>query len=528
MPVGGLRTWLAEKPDGTFGDDLDWDDVAVWIRKKHFTDQENNRRKVARKHHEFFIGQGEEYMWQLVEKVHTDKQVIELRQQWVEVANHVNPLRRLYEMLSVTYALPAKRVVDDEGGNKRYEALVLASRQHEVAQNWCMWGNFHKQLIVGVRIRTNTRGEKEPKIDVIPPSQFWALASPVDPTKLLALGMELDTDLPRRPDDIPKWFVMTDVEQFYMTETGFIIKPSIVEDHEWDRMPYLLLSVDPPLDGLIDRGAGKNAVAAHQAIWFTHVLLAKETKSATKIPVIAGDITNVALRQAIDTEIPFVASDGTIVSAINMGMDLDQFRDNANYLYEGTAADHNLPPQLLHHAGVQSAQARELMRAPLKEMRRKQEIYWRAFEHEFAEIQSMVMKREMPIYAFDTEGHRVNFAELMTALDPKTDTEVFEHKRRLGLTNTLAQLIKQDPDLDEEGALEQLLVNIGVEEKRVEFMRDLIRLNSGLNAPVVTEPPSPEGSTTEAGRGFGAGTPPEKGAGTPPPNGRGKKRRRNA
>lgn len=526
MPVGGIRTWLAERSDGTFGDDLDWDEVAAWIRKKHFTDLENKRRATARKHHEFFIGQGEEYMQQLIEKVHTDKQVIELRKQWVEVANHVNPLRRLYKMLSVTYALPAKRSVEDEEGNKRYEALVLASRQHEVAQNWCMWGNFHKQLIVGMRIRTNTQGKKEPKIDVIPPSQFWALASPVDATKLLALGMELDTDLPRRPADIPKWFVMTDQEQFYMTETGFIIKPSIVEAHGWARMPYLLLSVDPPLDGLIDKGAGKNAVAAHQAIWFQHVLLEKESKSATKIPVIAGDITNIALRQAIDTEIPFVASDGTIVSAIDMGMDLDQFRDNANYLYEGAAADHNLPPQLLHHAGVQSAQARELMRAPLKEERLNQEVYWRAFEHEFAEIQSMVTKRQMSKYAFDVENHRVDFAGFVTALDPKTDVEVFEHKRRLGLDNTIAQLIKQNPDLDEEGALQQLVVNIKVEEARVKLMRDLIRLNSGMNRPVVSEPPSPEGSTIDAGRGFGAGTPPEKGAGTPPTNGRGKKRRR--
>jgi hypothetical protein len=452
--------------------------VGAWIRRSVLTQEDAERRDRAQRRHEFYGGGGDRRMADFIARVFRDRDVIAKRQAWVESSKHANPLRRLIVEGATLYAVPARRTVADPEGQRRYSLLQRMCRQDELALCWSRWGMLHNNLLLGMRVRRTER-ERVPLIDIIDPGHFWVLPSPVDPTRLLAVGIEIGREMPRGDDRDPYWLVCSDYEQGFLTKGGRVISESFIE-HGWPRMPYLLLSVEPPHGQLLDSMTGENAVAAHMQIWFQHILLAKEAKSATKIPVIAGDATVMARQQAADSEVPVEAPDGTVISAVDLGMDLSQFRATAQYIYESVAADHGLSPGLLHHQGVQSAEARELMRAPLKEQRRMQEIYYRELERQFVEIQSMVLARQMPELAFSTEGWRIDFGESSTALDPKAQLELFEHKRRLGLTDTVVEMIRANPDLDYEAAMRELAEHVEVELTRNALMRPLQQISGSM------------------------------------------------
>lgn len=489
----GLNHWLAQLPSGTFGKDLSMEEVAAWIRRRHWDTQgtadervDYERRAHNRKLHEFFEGRGNPHMRTLIEKVFTNPEVKKLRKDWVAVANHTNVLHRLTVAQSTTYSLPAKRTVAGKDDNRTYQQLQRMARQDDFARRWCQWGNLHKQLLVGYRVRETTREGKQPVIDVVPPHRFFVVTSPIDETHLLAVGIQLGVNLPRKPvAAVPAWLVVTDVEEFFLDGDGHYIAGSY-RKHGWSRMPWVLLSTEPPPSGLLDLTPSSNEMAAHEAVWFQHILLAKESKSATKTTVFTGDVNEQARGQALDTEAPVEAGDA-VAEAVDMSMDLEMFRSNATYIYEGTAADNNLPPQLLHHAGVQSAEAHLLMRAPLMEERRKQEIYWREFERQYVEVQSMVNARDMPDYAFSTEGWKIDYTESVTPLDPKTALEVFEQSRRLGLTNTAQELMRRNPDLlTDDDALEIVRENVAVELVRNMLMRPLQVLSGESGNPRIS------------------------------------------
>ena len=496
-----LMHWLAQLPSGAYGPDLTLDDVCSWIRKRHWgTAQAHDeigpvdryRRLHCARLHEYFEGRGDGAMAKLILKVFSDADLQRMRSDWIPQAKHVNVLRRLTTMRSTTYSLPARRTVADEDGNRRYQELQRACRQHEMARRWCSWGNLHKQLLVGFRSRMTTRDKLEPVIDIIPPHRFFAVCSPIDAQQLLAVGIQISADMPRTPanqtpaNQTPAWRVMTDREQMFLDASGHYVAGSYSE-HGWERMPYVLLTTEPPVSGILDMTPSANAMAAHEMVWFEHILLAKESKSATKIPAISGDVTREARQQAADTERAVMLGDATMAPQ-DMSMDLEMFRSTANYIYEGAAADHDVPPQLVHHAGVQSAEARELMRAPLMEERRKQEVYWREFERDFAAVQSMVCKRELQTMAFDLDGWKIDYAESSTPLDPKTRLEVFEHGRRLGLTNTAEEIMARNPDvLTVDDALDVISENVDVELARNQLMRPLQVISGEMGAQLEDE-----------------------------------------
>ena len=476
----GIRTWLAEDYSGESAGDLDWSAVSHWLRKDYvLSETDAQRRRGAKERHELYTSGGDLEMSQFIGSVFKDKEVTAKRRDWISRAKFNNISRRIVNELATVYSVPAYRFVDGEGNNETYQDFQRQCRLHEGARRFNRWGQLHRSLAVGFRVREETTGKKTPILDIVSPDSFFAVAHPADPSKLIALGFELGSDLGGR-----KWQVWTDHETFALDMDGNVISSSIRE-HKYERMPWLLLSIEPPAGMLIDSSTGKDIDAAHRAAWFMDICQLKEGKSATKQPVISGDTTTMARQSASDSEIPIEASDGVVVSAIDLSMDLQMFQNSAQYIYETVAGNYGISPGLLKHQGVQSAEARELMRAPLKELRREQQIYFREFERELATIQTMVLTRELPDLAFDMTGWGIDFGESRTALDPKKELEVFEHARRLGLTDTLEELQRRNPDLTVRQAIAQLRKHIDAETKRNEWQRPMLSFSGSAGAPMV-------------------------------------------
>jgi len=347
---------------------LTWDNVALYLRQHYIANAIDVQRRIRhRERHELYMGGGDHQIHRVIDAVYTKPEIRQKLKGFVALAKYNNISRRIINEQSSVYNVQAKRTVAGKDNNARYKLVQRDARQHETMQRINRWGNLHRNLAVGFAIR-DEGFRRIPVLRVVTPDCFVAIAHPKDATRLIAIGIEH-----RSADGVIRWVVWSDTEVFQMTQRGLIDSGSIVE-HGFARNPWLLFSLEPPHGALLDSTTMEDLAAAHRAEWFLQVRILKESKSATKIPVIQGDETAMARNQAADSEGVLVLPQGTNTTSLDMSVDRAPFEKTSNYIYETAAGNNGIPPTILHHQGVQSAEARELMRVPLMELRREQTI----------------------------------------------------------------------------------------------------------------------------------------------------------
>jgi hypothetical protein len=285
-----------------------------------------------------------------------------------------------------------------------------------------------------------------------------------------------------RHDWMPRYVVWTDHERFKMTAGGSFIESSYVE-HGFGRMPWLPLRLEPAGTDFWPGRAGEDLVAAHMAIWLSNILLLKETKSATKQSILAGDMTNAARGQAADSETPVELPEGTSLQTHDTSMNLEMFSGTADHILDTVGNNYGMSTGLLRHQGVQSAEARELMRTPVKELRREQMIPLTAFEREFVDIQARVLERDQPDLAFDVADWRIQYGETRTPLSAQEELQVLSGRRKVLLTNLVQHLMDRH-SIDADAAMKLIESNARAELWVQSVQRDIYAINGAAGQPM--------------------------------------------
>jgi hypothetical protein len=144
---------------------------------------------------------------------------------------------------------------------------------------------------------------------------------------------------------------------------------------------------------------------------------------------------------------------------------------------------------MINQQGVQSAEAREMMRMPLRELRKHQQIPLRRLEQRLALVMIAVLRVDDPSspFLFEPSGWRIEFGDTQTPLDPVKETDLFIKQRAAGLDNTIAFLQRRRPGMSAEQALEQMIANVDVETARNQLMRPLQAISGSMGAAAPTE-----------------------------------------
>lgn len=462
---------------------LDWPDLAGYLRRRYWDNRENQARKAdAAVRQRFYMGKGNTEMELVLAEVFSDPEVIRLRAQWIRHAKFNNVLRRAVNELATVYSQPAQRLVADDENNARYQQMQRRVRMDEVMQRVNRLGYLHRAVFVYPRVRKDAAGKNEPVLEVVTPDRFDAITHPHDPTLVVAISIDLNISSVTGLHRLPAHIVLSATEMIEVDSAGQFIE-STIKTHSHGRIPGVLYLVDPPSGEVFDSSATDDLEAAHRAVWFENILLLKESKSATKQTLVTGDVSATARNQVDDSERSAHLQDGATATTLDRSMDLSMFRTTAQNIYETAAANHGIPPSTLAHQGVQSAEARELQRTPLKELRLQQQVPLRDVERDLAEVQSAVYA-EIPDVAFDTEGWRIDFADPQTPLGQKEALEVFEHMRKLGMTSTIAWVMERNPDLTYDQAKALVESWLKDEEWRVEKMRTMQAMSGAPGMPV--------------------------------------------
>jgi len=120
---------------------------------------------------------------------------------------------------------------------------------------------------------------------------------------------------------------------------------------------------------------------------------------------------------------------------------------------------------------------------PLLKLRGERILIMRDVERDLAEVQSIVNANDLQAFSFKTEGWQIDFSEVTEPLSETEKDAVFEKRRQLGLTNTLDELIRRNPDLaTREQAKVALDDNITIETARIAKMHEMLAMSGSMGA----------------------------------------------
>lgn len=484
----GLREIIGASTGGATP--VDWVTVGTYLRDRYVRNKtEKQRQAEAAKRDAYYEGKGDNHIIRLIEVAFSDIKNRRLRSDLVGQAKWNNVIKRVSHETATVYGEPAKRHITN--GDEKYQDFIDLVGQDAALRELDRKLVYHEDVWVQYRVRAAVL---EPVIEIVSPASFWAVCHPHDRTDLIAIVIDESPD--GGPKSAPHYRVLCRDEVFQMDGECHVIQTTH-EQHDLGRLPGILASTRlPSAKGrLLAESPAADLTAAHETVWFLNVLLVKESKSATKQTVFSGDTSATAQGQGSDTESDMVVSEGVTAQTLDRGMDLSQFRDNADHILERAGANHGLPPSVLHHRDSSSGSEIHLRRIPLRELRRQRIPIMRQVERGLAEIQSAINANELPAHAFDATGWGIDFGEVQQPLTEAEADAVFEQRRRLGLTSTLDEIMKRNPDIrSHEEAATVMSLNIARETNRVIEMQALMAANGSMGSQSGEPTPTQNGA----------------------------------
>jgi len=455
---------LATLPSGMRSTRLAPDQLARYLRDNCDREEDRDRERRHALRDEMYRDGGCEHMRSVISDVFEDPKVAERRKKWIDKARFNNPLKRIVNELSTVYQREARRFVAGERDQFTYRELLDAVSFDESMLLASRMLTLHRAILVGFRAVVRADGTKDPVLEILTPSVFRPVLDPNDGRHVLGwlvkchVRLAGDAAITLPASAVPHWVLWTTHEVMQLTGDFEVIDGSYTVHGLTDEdgkavSPYVAVTAGPPQAGFWCGHEGEDLVAARVSVWVANIFMLKETKSATKMPIMAGDVSRAARNQSIDTEDLIEVPDGASFTTVDTSMDLSTYRDVANHVTDSTGANYGLTPTLMNNEGVQSADARDLMRIPLNELRDQQKIAWRKAERRICVVMSAVTRKELPEYAFSAAGFRADFAEGATPLGEKDEFALFQAKMSAGIDCRSDYLIRKNPDLTYEGAI---------------------------------------------------------------------------
>ena len=351
---------LATLPSGETAGPLGPRDLSDYLRKHYDTDAEKERNARHARRDVFYRDGGCEVMCAVIDDIFVDEQVRRLRKKWVPFARFSNDVRRIVGDLSTVYAEPALRTVGGTDANRAaYQSLcddVLLDEQMDFANRMA---NLHRAILVGPRVRDDLDGHREMVIDIATPAVVRAVTHPLDASLVVGWLIKRETKLSRTPERPVAWQLWTDHEVIDL-DAAFGVLGSVEHGLGVNRWVPLTFNATA-IPGFWPGEEGEDLIAAAISIWMAHILMLKETKSATSQTIITGDVSAAARGQAMDTETPSVLPEGTAAQVVDMSMDTEIFTRAADHVLEKAGNGYGLSLAALKHQGAQSADAREII-----------------------------------------------------------------------------------------------------------------------------------------------------------------------
>lgn len=489
-----IRAVLATLPSGAPGVPLDDDELAAYLRAHCDRDVDQAREKRHRVRDAFYRDGGLEEMREVVRGAFADPKLVSRVCRMLPLAQFSNPTKRIVGELATVYAEPAKRKVGGSDANQAaFTAIASAASLDEQMDKACHAFNLHRAILIGPRVRVASDGSPEIVIDVCSAANARPVMHPNDNTQVAGWLTRIQYRTIRGASmRTPAWLLTTDHEWEALDEKMQPIAGTY-EAHGLGVNRWIPITDCLHAPDFWPGDDGEDLTAAHKATWLIEALMVKETRTASRVPVIQGDTSTMARGNGMDSAEMMEAPEGTTITTVEIGTDIKVYMDAADHSLERAGNNYGLSLAALKHQGTQSAEARELMLAPVRDRRGRQVKIFRRAEAQLARTIAAVLAKYAPAAAFTVEAWSIDFGEARVQLSRKERLDLFLAMRGANLADSVEFLMAEDPDLTAEQAWAEILEHVRVETMREIATRPLKAISGALGGTAARADGAPTG-----------------------------------
>lgn len=472
--------------------------VSAFLRDNYVNSPaEVKRRAHAQLLDEFFAGCGDREIERVIDILWKDPKNADRRKAVLEAGldKYDNIIARIAQEKATVYNEPTQRKVTNET-NTAYQAFLEALPQDAVMRSLDTLLAFHEDALLWYRVRTKPTGEREPVLEVISPSRFWAIASPNDQT--LLVGVIIDQRGPMAKTEDPTYRVWTNDQTFMLNGKCEIIGAPEAWPH--GRMPGVLCSMCEPGSRatLLSQYPSMDLLSAQKAVRLQDLNLAKESISANKQGYVSGDISSTPMGQSADSEGLVALGEGVSVTTLDRGVDTEIFMDAATHAADAAGANHGVPPTVRSQKDASSGAEIELRMLPLRKLREKRIPIFRRIESRIVAIIAMVnsafvvpdaegepvlAEGDLSAFSFSAEGFSIDYGEVQQVMTESEKDATYETRKRLQLTDPYEEEMRRNPDIKTlEDAEAIVKARIGRNTKFVTGQKELMAASGSLGA----------------------------------------------
>lgn len=401
--------------------------------------KENTRRQRARQRVDLYYDKSgdvlHERMAPLFHASSHEKRQRQMR--FASFASAMSIFRRVVnEVATPVYNPPPLRVVMDSSGadadkeaNAAYFSLCTSGRLNQRMDLACRLLHACNDVILHPKF---SRSLNRLVVDVLTPATCSVVKHPDDPSVPIAV-VYLDGN--------GEWCYWDDAEAFKVNKNGAVTYVMPTGEHP-GVLPFLEIHARERLGHFWDEDTGEDLVNAQMTVGFllAQAVRLHHTQGHTMIAVSGGDPSEFPNGQILDPENPIFSGQGNNISAIHNPADASSLLRTAETVAMSAAANYGLSRERMNAAVTQPTD-----QAAMYERRYEAVQVMADAEVRLFDLVRKIMGSELAVPADAVLS--VDFPDISAKGDRKSQLDVREQERHMGIRSVLDDALEDNPEL---------------------------------------------------------------------------------
>lgn len=466
-------------------DVLKWDPVRAtrdWVTSQN----ETARRLIAQRRRFLYEDNASQPIRDELNRIFTDATVKNRVMMFAHLAKSVTLFRRVIkELARPVYLVSPVRSVMPESANEAFQRVITETCLDMCTSKWLTTALSTTAAFAHVRYVERMDCMC---VDIIPADAVTVIPDPDMPCKELAIIYDKPVYLPDGSQVV--WRVYWDDKVTFQVDERFVLQPfeaggPVFRENPFGRIPIISLHPYERLSTYWCPTAGESLVEANMGVaTLTALALRKLKARGFNQIVVAGDAMRFPKGQAMDEESAILAPEGTQVTELANVADAENYLKLIEAIENRAAAEYGISRARLNR------EKQDADDTGLTEQRAEMVKLMTMAEMELFEVVKLVSAetsdRQLPADAMMS----IDFGEYQYRVDPKSDLEVWDQKRKMGVRNLLDQVKAENPEVRTDAdAWVEVDRNLEVE---AEYIRRRVERNIPADGNVMAPGQNPE------------------------------------
>ena len=383
-------------------------------------------------------------LWAKIQEIYKSDRVRESVRALVSCEHNV--LKRISTELATVYKWGATRELDNPAQQESAKELWTETDIDVALEMADLYLVVTRDLLIVPWV-----DDGRMNLELLTPDRVTVIQHPRNPT--LAAGFWWERTPSQTPTDTTVTKILADDKEWRLYDAGG--KLLDVRPHGCGRLPATVVHAERRRAAFWCETGFQDVVDSTLMIGVLMTMLSRLQYLQSELQVtFAGEADEIAKGQAIGGDTVWT---GGQYGVLNLQADPAHYIQHINARLAWIAQCYGLAADVYDLSGTASSGYQiRLKRLPLEEARRRRIKIWRTAEQDLFRLMAMVANADHPMIKIDPMVRfNVNFNEEPLVEDPATESRILDEKVKAGRLSPVDVLMRDDPDLSREQAIEK-------------------------------------------------------------------------